>query len=258
MSLYNNQSPDPPRFSIDSCGLSHTGLVRQRNEDSYACLPEQNLWVVADGMGGHDAGDFASHTITEQAARFKPQATLEDSILLLEENLLHSNELIQEKARQLGKSATIGSTVACLYLWHNLAFTLWAGDSRIYRYRDNTLERLTEDHSYVEELVRMGKLDAAEAEEHPAANVVLNAIGIDDELIIDMEYYEIVHNDLFILCSDGLYKDLSDDKIVKILNTPDIPLEDMNHRLIDAAMDVGGSDNCTVVLARASLEEINV
>ena len=202
MSLYNDKVPDQPNFTFSYSGLSHTGLVRQRNEDSFLCLPEQNLWVVADGMGGHDAGDFASQTIATQAGKFAQQGSLEDSILLLEENLLHSNKLIQQKAKEVGLKTTIGSTVTCLYVWKNLAFTLWAGDSRLYLYRDNKLQRLTEDHSYVEELVRLGKLEAAEAEEHPAANVVLNAIGIEDNLVIDMEYYEIFHNDMFILCSE--------------------------------------------------------
>lgn len=258
LSLYNNQTIAQPTFVFTYSGLTHTGLVRTRNEDSFTCLPEQNLWVVADGMGGHDAGDFASQMITEQAHKFTEQQSLEDSILLLEENLLHSNKLIREKASQMGKKATIGSTVTCLYIWKNLAFVLWAGDSRLYRFRDNTLQRLTEDHSFVEELVRMGKLNAAEAEEHPASNVVLNAVGIENTLIIDMEYYETKDNDLFILCSDGLFKDLSDDKISNILTNTDISLDELNQQLVDAALEVGGSDNCTVVLVKAGIEEKDV
>lgn len=258
LSLYSNQTVAQPSFTFTYSGLTHTGLVRSRNEDSFTCLPEQNLWVVADGMGGHDAGDFASQMITEQAQKFIQQPSLEASILLLEENLLHSNELIREKASKLGKQTTIGSTVTCLYTWKNLAFVLWAGDSRLYRYRHNTLQRLTEDHSYVEELVRMGKISAHEAEEHPAANVVLNAIGIEDQLIVDMEFYEIKDQDLFILCSDGLYKDLSDDRITEILNHTDLSMDELNQQLIDAALEVGGSDNCTIVLVRAGIEEQDV
>ncbi len=258
MSLYKNKASTKPALAFSYSGMTHTGKVRTRNEDSFTCLPEQNLWVVADGMGGHESGDFASQTITEQAAKFSSQPTLESSILLLEENLLHSNTLIREKASKLGSQATIGSTVTCLYIWNNLAFTLWAGDSRIYLYRDHCLSRLTEDHSFVEELVRMGKLKAEEAEAHPAANVVLNAIGIDANLIIDMEYYEIKEKDLFILCSDGLYKDLSDDKIASLLNSSDKTLDQLNQILIDAALEVGGTDNCTVVLVKADIEAQNV
>jgi serine/threonine protein phosphatase PrpC len=258
LSLYKNKTHVIPSIAFTYSGMTDTGRIRTRNEDSFTCLPEQNLWVVADGMGGHESGDFASQTITEQADKFTTQSSLESSILLLEENLLHSNQLIREKASKLGSKATIGSTVACLYVWQNLAFTLWAGDSRVYLYRDNTLTRLTEDHSFVEELVRMGKLNSTEAESHPAANVVLNAIGIDDSVIIDMEYYKINDKDLFIICSDGLYKDLSDDKIADLLKISDNTLEQLNQSLIDAALEAGGSDNCTVVLIKADVKEQNV
>lgn len=257
LSLYRNQTITQPSFVFTCSGLTHTGRVRTRNEDSFICIPEQNLWVVADGMGGHDAGDIASQMITEQAQKFTQQPTLEASILLLEENFIHSNDLIREKASKIGKKAIIGSTVTALYTWQNLAFVLWAGDSRLYRYRDQTLHRLTEDHSYVEELVRMGKLKASEAEEHPASNVVLNAVGIEEQIIIDMEYYEIRDNDLFILCSDGLYKDLSDDKIAGILNNTDLSMDELNQQLVDAALEVGGSDNCTVVLVKAGVKKKN-
>lgn len=250
MSQNSNQSTRRS-YTFSYSGLSDTGRVRTRNEDSFACLPDNNLWVVADGMGGHDGGDFASRTICEQAARFTCQASLEDSILLLEENLLHSNELIRERASHMGKQTTIGSTVTCLFTWRDLAFVLWAGDSRLYRWRDDALLRLTEDHSYVEELVRMGKLEANEAEDHPASNVVLNAVGIDDELIIDMEYYPIQDKDLFLLCSDGLFKDLAEGSIESIMQDDEASLEDTSQRLIDAALAAGGNDNCTAVLVRA-------
>ncbi|MDJ0832680.1 MAG: protein phosphatase 2C domain-containing protein [Gammaproteobacteria bacterium] len=244
---------------MTSSGMTHTGLVRDRNEDSFGCMPEQNLWIVADGMGGHEAGDFASQTIIEQAEKFTQQKTLADSILLLEENLLHSNGIIREKANKLGSKYIIGSTVICLYIWGNMAFVLWAGDSRVYLYREQTMQRLTEDHSFVEELVKMGKLEQDQAEAHPASNVVLNAIGIDSDLVIDMEYYEIEDGDLFIVCSDGLYKDLSETYINEILyQNEDKTLEELNQILIDASLASGGNDNCTVVLVRAESETSNV
>jgi len=254
LSLYNNNKSTLPSLKFSFFGQTDTGKVRSRNEDSFTCVPDQNLWVVADGMGGHESGDFASRTITKQSEKFIQQPELETSLLLLEENLLHSNEIIREKAETLGKNLTIGSTVTCLYTWKNLAFLLWAGDSRTYRYRNQTLERLTDDHSYVEELVRMGKITAAEAESHPAANVVLNAIGIDSNIIIDMDYAEIEDNDLFILCSDGLYKDVTEDKISQIIDNNEASLEELNQNLISAALDAGGSDNCTVILVKASIE----
>lgn len=258
MSLYNNKQPAQASYSLHYSGMTHTGRVRSRNEDSYLCLPEQNLWLVADGMGGHDSGDFASQTISEQASRFIQQPSLDASILLLEENLIHSNEIIQKKSSKLGKQSTIGSTVACLYIWKQLAFFLWAGDSRIYRFRNKTLVRLTEDHSFVEELVKMGKIEASQAEEHPASNVVLNAVGIEPSLVVDMDYSEIQHEDIYLLCSDGLFKDLSEEAITGILLEKSVPLEQMNQQLIDAALENGGSDNCTVVLVKAEIQEKDV
>ena len=257
MSLYSN-SIAPPQFKLTHFGVTDTGRVRTRNEDSFICVPEQNLWVVADGMGGHDSGDFASTTITEQASKFIQQSSLEDSILVLEENFLHSNELIHQKAEKLGKNTTIGSTVASLFVWDDLAFVLWAGDSRVYRFRENELLRMTEDHSYVEELVRMGKLSETEAESHPAANVVLNAIGIENNIIIDMEFSHILHEDLFILCSDGLFKDLPEAEIGHILSDQNASVEQLTQALLTAALDAGGSDNCTVVLVKASIEKDDV
>ena len=205
-------------------------------------------------MGGHEDGDFASETIVEQAAKFTRQTSLDTSVLLLEENLLHSNQIIRDKAAKLGGKSTIGSTVAALHVWNNLAMVLWAGDSRVYLLRDGELHRLTEDHSYVEELVRMGKISQQQADEHPAANVVLNAIGIQDELTIDMDYFEIQDQDIFILCTDGLFKEVMDDKIIDILQSHDTPIEQLNQTLIQTALDHGGSDNCTVILVKASNE----
>lgn len=258
LSLYPNKIKTQPPISFIYSGMTHKGLVRSHNEDSYTCIPDQNLWVVADGMGGHESGDFASRTITSQAEQFTQQNSLEDSILLLEENFQRSNEIIRQKAETLGDNITIGSTLSSLYVWNNLAFVLWAGDSRVYRFRDQTLQRLTEDHSFVEELVRMGKLDPEQAEAHPASNVVLNAIGIEAQLLVDMEYYKIQDRDLYLLCSDGLYKDLTDGKIIEILTDTQVSIKQLNQRLIDAALHAGGTDNCTVVLVKAEIEDKDV
>jgi len=258
LSLYSHNIIAPPLFKFSCFGITDTGKVRKRNEDSFTCVPEQNLWVVADGMGGHNSGDFASRTITEQAQKFIQQSSLEDSILVLEENFLHSNELIHQRAETLGKGITIGSTVTSLFMWDDLAFVLWAGDSRAYRWRNGSLQRLSEDHSYVEELVRLGKLSEADAEAHPASNVVLNAIGIDNNIYIDMEYSRIADKDLFVLCSDGLYKDLSEQSISHILDDGESSIEQLTNNLLNAALQAGGSDNCTIVLVQALIENDDV
>jgi serine/threonine protein phosphatase PrpC len=226
--------------------------VRTKNEDSILLLPEESLWVVADGMGGHHAGDFASQTITQNLGLFKQQVNLDDSILLLEENVINSNTIIRRKSENLGRNTTIGSTVICLYVWRNYAFTFWAGDSRLYRFRNNKFERLTEDHSYVEELVKMGKIDARDAENHPAANVVLKAVGIDELLRMDFDYFELLDDDIFIICSDGLYKDMDERAMVSVIqeNTGDMGL--LAQTLLDASLNAGGTDNTTIIALKAS------
>jgi serine/threonine protein phosphatase PrpC len=254
LSIYKTQtSPQPTHsFNIISHGVTDTGHVRTKNEDSILLLPEESTWVVADGMGGHHAGDFASQTITQNMGLFKQQAALEDSILLMEENLMNSNAIIRKKALKLGKNATIGSTVVSTYIWNKFLFVFWAGDSRLYRHRENQLERLTEDHSYVEELVKMGKIEAKDAEAHPAANVVLKAVGIDDDFRIDFTYFEIQEEDIYIVCSDGLYKDLDEIKISAIIeeNSSDLPL--LTQCLLNSSLDAGGSDNTSIIILKVA------
>lgn len=244
-------STNHPGFEISSSGVTHQGKVRERNEDAILLLEEESLWLVADGMGGHQYGDFASNTITRNLGLFKQQQKLEDSLLLLEENLMNSNAIIREKSGKMGKTATIGSTVVCVYIWEKYLFVLWAGDSRLYRYRKDSLERLTDDHSYVEELVRMGKIESKDAENHPAANVVLKAVGIDDELCLDFDYVEIEDNDIFIICSDGLYKDLEVSSIASLIDENKNDMAVLADALLSHSLDAGGTDNTSIITLAA-------
>ena len=260
MSLYKSKpdNPEHANFQIQSHGLTHTGYVRTRNEDSILMLEDENMWIVADGMGGHHAGDFASQTITKNGSLFKQQPSLPDSILLLEENILNSNSIIRKKSQKLGKNATIGSTVVCTYVWQDQLFIFWAGDSRLYRYRDDKLQRVTEDHSYVEELVRMGKIEARDAESHPAANVVLKAVGIDDRLCMDMDVVRIQNNDIFIVCSDGLYKDLEEERISPLVAASLDDVKGMTQSLLEASLEAGGTDNTSIIVLKAVEKDENV
>ena len=260
MTLYDLQAKlkSPPDYNIASCGVTHTGHVRDRNEDSILMLEDEKIWLVADGMGGHHAGDFASQTITRNLGLYKQQDSLEDSILLIEENILNSNMIIREKSSKLGKNATIGSTVVCIYIWRNMLFTFWAGDSRLYRFRRKKFERLTDDHSYVEELVRMGKIEAKDAESHPAANVVLKAVGIDDELCLDFEYFEISDNDIFVICSDGLYKDLDENNIAEMIGKNQDDMVSLSQSLLASSLQAGGTDNTSIITIKATKKDGNV
>ena len=248
----------PISFNISSSGVTHTGHVRSKNEDSILVNTDENVWIVADGMGGHHAGDFASQTITNNLSLFKQHDSLDDSILLLEENILNSNSIIRKKSYKLGRNATIGSTVVCVYVWQNFLFTFWAGDSRLYRFRQGKLQRLTEDHSYVEELVRMGKIEARDAEEHPAANVVLKAVGIDDHLCMDFEYFELEDGDIYIICSDGLYKDLDEENIAPIIESHTEDMNELSEALLASSLDAGGTDNTSIITLKTYQKENDV
>ena len=254
MPFHNNlpHTESSTNFRISSNGVTHVGHVRTKNEDSILLLPEENLWTVADGMGGHHAGDFASQTITQNLGLFKQQQNLDDSILLLEENVINSNTIIRRKSESLGPNATIGSTIVSLYIWKNYAFTFWAGDSRLYRYRSNKLERLTEDHSYVEELVKMGKIEARDAESHPAANVVLRAVGIDDLLRMDFDYFELLDEDIFIICSDGLYKDMDERALVHVIHDNADNIDSLSQALLTSSLNAGGTDNTSIIVLKVS------
>ena len=260
MSRYtaNNDQQSPINFQIHSHGVSDTGRVRTKNEDSILVHEDENVWVVADGMGGHHAGDFASQTITNNLGLFKQHASLDDSILLLEENIHNSNAMIRKKSGKLGRNATIGSTVVCVYIWNNFLFTFWAGDSRLYRYRNSVLERLTEDHSYVEELVRMGKIEAKDAEEHPAANVVLKAVGIDDNLRMDFDFFEMQEGDVYIICSDGLYKDLEEERLAPIIESHLEDMTELSEKLLSSSLDAGGTDNTSIIAMKICQKEADV
>ena len=251
----HSSTKSSPGFNVMSGGATNTGHVRTRNEDSILLLDDEGIWLVADGMGGHHAGDFASQTIARNMGLYKQQDSLEDSVLLLEENILNSNAIIREKSSKLGKNTTIGSTVVCTYIWQNYLFTFWAGDSRLYRYREGKIERLTDDHSYVEELVRMGKIEAKDAESHPAANVVLKAVGIDDELSMDFDYFELLNNDIFIICSDGLYKDLNENTIATIISDNKDDMVALSQSLLSRSLDAGGTDNTSIITLRVAQKD---
>ncbi len=242
-------------ISTHSFALTHTGKVRTRNEDSILDLQAEGLWVVADGMGGHDAGDYASQSIINHLSDFKKQETLAQCIDLIENKIFAANADIQQHAikTKVDKTKTCGSTIAGLFIWNTIGIAFWSGDSRLYRYRSN-LQRISEDHSYVEELVKLGQLSADEAESHPAANIILNAIGIRDTTFLDLDYINILDKDTFILCSDGLYKDMNEQELAEIIKKEPLQMELLATNLLQRSLDAGGSDNISIICIHTQVE----
>lgn len=234
-------------FTWISSGITSVGNVRQINEDALLEYPEKMIWAVADGMGGHECGDIASKTTVDylQTVEFDPELSI--MVNNVEDRLLDANERLCDLGRENGQLA--GSTVVVLIAHERHCAVLWAGDSRIYRYRNGQLEQITRDHSQVEEMVEMGKLTAEEAAVHPQVNIITRAVGAHPHLFLDMEILDVQDEDCFVLCSDGLNKEVTDDEICSIVSclTPSQAAQ----KLIDLALERRGRDNVTVIVVRA-------
>ncbi len=233
-------------LSWSSFGISDTGKVRKHNEDSMLERPEIGLWVVADGMGGHSAGDVASQMIVSSLNKVHEGIELHRYINDIEDQLTEVNQHLIEKAKELQKRTTIGSTVVIMLAYDKYCVYIWAGDSRLYRLRNNKLIQMTTDHSQVELYVQKGLISREEAAVHPHGNMITRAVGATDELFLDMDIQEMQSKDRYLLCSDGLTKHLSDKEIRKILGEGDV--EKSCRNLIHLTLDRGASDNVTAIV----------
>ncbi|MFK7853160.1 MAG: PP2C family serine/threonine-protein phosphatase [Granulosicoccus sp.] len=225
-----------------SSAATNVGHVRKINEDSFLDAQEEALWVVADGMGGHSRGDRASQAIIEALHSFKASKIALASV----DDLLNRLSDANDACRRAAQGQVMGSTVAALYLHDNSAYILWAGDSRIYRHRRGEFTQLTDDHSLVQELHRLGELTAEEAENHPSSNVITRAIGVADDIEIQVRQIDLEPGDRFLVCSDGLFKDVRPSEVDANLALP-------SHRqaldeLVNLALRRGGTDNVTAIV----------
>ena len=225
---------------------THPGTVRPRNEDAYVNRADIGLWAVADGAGGHGAGDVASAAVA--AALSDLPRGLSASELLAQVRLrlgaVHAD--LRQRAAAAGPGRIIASTVVILLARGGHYACLWAGDSRAYLLREGTLTRLTRDHSLVQEMVEAGMLRDAEAESHPQANVITRAVGAAGELEMEKASARIAPGDLFLLCSDGLFKALPESEIATVLAAGEGA-----QALVEAALLRGARDNVTAVAVRA-------
>lgn len=236
--------PSAANQSWFSCAQTNLGHVRKVNEDAFLDAREQGLWVVADGMGGHSRGDRASQSIIEALNTFQSGPDVLDDV----EDLLSRLSAANRTCRELAQGKVMGSTVAALYAQGNSAFILWAGDSRIYRHRDGQFSQLTDDHSLVQELHRLGELTADEAENHPSANVITRAIGVADDIEVQVRKVDVEAGDRFLICSDGLFKDVRPQEVSDNLSRPS-PRQALD-QLVKLALRRGGTDNVTAIVVQ--------
>lgn len=241
-----------PCVRWESAFLSHSGTVRAVNEDSCLNAPDLGVWVVADGMGGHEAGQTASRMIVDALQVLPAVRCGETTLAAVRDRIAAVNAAIIELSRVRYDGRTVGSTVAVLIACNGDVVCLWAGDSRIYRYRDDRLEQLTRDHSPVEQLVAMGLLDRTRAATHHLANVVTRAVGVRPDLAIDDRRERVQLGDRFVLCSDGLTRVVSDAEIAENLRAGGCA--QIAQRLLSLSLSRAASDNVTIGVVVAGEE----
>ncbi|MER9844648.1 protein phosphatase 2C domain-containing protein [Mesorhizobium australicum] len=231
---------------FESFGVSHKGCVREHNEDSYLLEPRTGLWVVADGMGGHEAGEVASASIVDHLATIGIASSAPDLRARFEDRLSRANAEIRSISESRG--ITIGSTVAALLAMDGRFACLWAGDSRVYLIRNAAITQISKDHTEVQELLDRGMISAAEALTWPRRNVITHAVGVSDDFVIDFQQGELKPGDIFVLATDGLTAHVTDAEIeaAVVSATPQAAGEN----LLETVLARGGTDNVTIVLVK--------
>lgn len=235
-------------FRIETGGATNTGCIRDHNEDSFVVRPELGVWVVADGMGGHEAGDYASQTITGEMASLGFAISAGDLQARFLERVGRAHARIREHSEQLG-GTTVGATLVGMLMHEDNFACVWSGDSRIYRFRDGMLEQLTKDHTEVQELLEAGMINAEEAETWPRKNVITRAIGVSDQPNCDVMSGQVQSGDMFLLCSDGLTEHNNDADIAALMAHDGEP-QDICDAMITQTLDRGAKDNVTAVVVR--------
>jgi protein phosphatase len=236
-------------FTMQSSGATHKGYIRFNNEDAYLELTKERLWMVADGMGGHKRGDYASNAIVKSLQGFSHPPSIHQAktalglvIEDLQKRLLEANETCQKAFR----AQRVGSTVTLLFELGGYAFFLWAGDSRIYRLRGGEFTQITRDHSLAQEKFDKGDLNQDEAESHPSAHILTRAVGVHRHLRLQLHCEPVMSGDRYLLCSDGLYGGVCTESMCAQLSVKS--REKALKGLIDLALDHGGRDNITGIV----------
>ena len=235
--------------SSSSYAITHRGAVRQLNEDAHAEVNSHNLWIVADGMGGHEAGEVASQLVVDVVrAKAQELSVNELSHMHIIEAIEDANKQLNDYSAQYLDNKTAGSTVTTLFIKDNQYYILWVGDSRAYLLRDGILEQISRDHSQVNDLIDEGIISVEDAKNHPLSNVITRAVGVVDEVQVDLIKGDIHTGDIFLLCSDGLTGELSDKDICLALEPKSII--DSGMALMHSSLVRGARDNVTCILVR--------
>ncbi len=237
--------------------LTDTGVLRTMNQDYYFSsdtpigkLP--NLYIVCDGMGGHAAGEYASRYTVERIVASVSRSRTEDPIRILKTAIQKANEILVIEAKEDPEKYGMGTTVVAATIFEDKMYVANVGDSRLYVI-DKDIKQITNDHSYVEEMIRIGRIRREDAREHEKKNVITRAVGAAEKVKPDFFEIELKEKDLVLLCSDGLSNMVTDERILQIVTTSqDVDL--IGKALVEEANKNGGQDNITVVLTKKSDE----
>ena len=251
-------------MNVEYAGQSDVGRKRGHNEDSFLVLPEHNLFIVADGMGGHSSGEVASKMAVETVSQFFRETSEDDDVtwpfkmergISYDENRLSTsiklaNRRIHECQAANPKQRGMGTTLVCAYFVQDSLLIGHVGDSRVYRLRSNVLTQLTEDHSLLNDYRKMKAMTDEEIANFPHKNVIVRALGMKDAVQVDVLQEDAQAGDIVLLCSDGLSGMISDEDIARLLAAHRNDLAAGCQALIDAANEKGGHDNITCVVVR--------
>jgi serine/threonine protein phosphatase PrpC len=244
-----------PLFVFDSGSATHEGRVRSLNEDRVLVEPAAGLWLVADGMGGHNAGDVASSEIVSQMATIGVPSSASDQHARFVDRLTRANEALQAYSER-HHGATVGSTVAALLIHDGQYRCLWLGDSRIYLARRGSIKQLSRDHSEVQELLDKGILTPDEARSFAGRNVITRAVGVQSEIEIDLVYGTVEPGDCYLLCSDGLTAHCTDADILEAVSGR--RAQSACDLLVEWTLERGATDNVSVVAVNCRSADLTV
>lgn len=247
-------------FTVFGTGVTDTGRARSHNEDAIAWDVTHGLALLADGMGGHNAGDVASQLCLEtlndillpaldKPLRLRANKNMSKHATLIRRSVSKANATIFENAEANPEREGMGTTLAMTLFYEDKVVVAHVGDSRVYRLRERTLEQVTADHSLVRELLEKGAITAEEAEDNPYSHVITKAVGVRSRVIAEVQELSAQPGDVFMLCSDGLTDLVSDSDIEETLVAFEGNWERAAQRLIDLANNSGGRDNISVVIS---------
>lgn len=246
--LHVRDADEAAALQWTSASCSHPGSVRSLNEDSCLEQPERGLWAVADGMGGHSLGEYASRLAVRCLLDLPWGNSIAERVRAVEQRLQDANRRLRDEADRRDVRV-IGTTIAALVAFGHHCACVWAGDSRIYLFRDGRLRQLTRDHSQLEAVRARHTPSSDDTLHRPPSNWITRALGGSDAIELESATFEVLDGDLFLLCSDGLSNELTDLYLTEGLLPGHCRLA--SEALVDNALARGGRDNITAVVVRA-------